>query len=48
MAGTEGRERENFARMKTDQTLGTSTRFRNARRFLSGKRNPIFYKAMQG
>ena len=30
-----------LACMKTDQTLGTWTRFWNARRFLSGKRNPL-------
>ena len=30
-----------LARMKTDQTLGTWTRFLNARHFLSGKRNPF-------
>ena len=31
-----------LAHLKTDQTLGTWTRFRNARHFLSGKRNPQF------
>ena len=33
-----------LARMKTNQILGTSTRFLNARRFLSGKRNPFSNK----
>ena len=44
MDGPWGTWTRNLAGMKTDQTLGTWTRCRNARRFLSGKRNPNFKK----